>query len=163
MFIVFKLSVVLISIMLSYNVTWAGEADFIDLGKSVNRNWILSYDQKGVEKAKDEERYSVLVRLVLSDEGIKAFRESFESSVKEAEEKAGSKVEHKDDLFETLVKAEQQLYYYHIDCKAKEYKRTPAGGGGGFVQVFKIKEGTAEEALYNKLCKGSDTKDNTQK
>lgn len=121
-------------------------------GKTRNDNFLMYYDSSSLKHI-DKDAVSIDVKEELSEKGFGHFSENFYKSLKEAEEKAGTKVENPESLLKLLARYEAKQYLVRIDCRKNEYTIPPAKGSSvNVIMVYDIEPGSAWEKIKNDVC-----------
>ena len=96
-----------------------------------------------------------MLKKELSEEGIEQFKKDFYTSLKEAEDKAGEKMQGSPEaLLNVLIKRQSREYTVEIDCVGNEIRVPPEKMAAfNFVIVDEIEPGTAPENIRNEVCK----------
>jgi len=94
----------------------------------------------------------------LSEEGVEQFKKNFYASLKEAEEKAGEKMQGPPEpLLNILIKRQTKEYEVEIDCAGNKIRWLPEKVAAfNFVIVDDIEPGTAAENIRNEVCRKGD-------
>lgn len=147
-----------IFLIISINISNAGDVGWKFVGKTKNNNFLMYYDPSSVSYANENKDFAGLkVKEELSEEGYERFKEKFYKSVKEAEEKVGKKVEDPEYWLKLLARYEAREYEAQIDCPNNEFKILPNKTSNfNFVTVNPIEAGSAEEKIKNEICKNKD-------
>ncbi|MGD0283075.1 MAG: hypothetical protein ABSB95_12020 [Dissulfurispiraceae bacterium] len=132
----------------------AGENQWKLMGKTKDKNFLVYYDTASVKHIR-KDYVSLRLKKERSAEGIEQFKKDFYASVKEAEAKAGEKVNGPvEPVMKALLERETKEYAAEIDC-AKNELRLPPGGSHTvtFTIVDDIESGTSTEKIKNEVCK----------
>jgi len=124
------------------------------MGRTKDKNFLVYYAPSSVNYI-TETYVRLTLKKELSEEGIERFKKDFSASLKEAEDKAGEKLQDSPEpLFNILIKRQTKEYTVEIDCVGNEIRVPPEKiAAFNFVIVDEIEPGTAAENIRNEVCK----------
>ena len=127
------------------------------MGKTKDKIFLEYYAPSSVNYIKPT-YVSLTLKKELSEEGIEQFKKDFYASLKEAEDKAGEKLQGSPEpLLNILIKRQTKEYTVEIDCESNEMQVLPEKMAAfNFVIVDKIEPGTAAENIRNEVCRKGD-------
>jgi hypothetical protein len=127
------------------------------MGKSKDKNFLQYYAPSSVNYIKPT-YVSLTLKKELSEEGIEQFKKDFYASLKEAEDKAGEKLQGSPEaLLNILIKRQTKEYEVEIDCASNKIQVLPERMAKfNFVIVDEIEPGTATENIRNEVCRKGD-------
>ena len=124
------------------------------MGRTKDKNFLVYYAPSSVNYI-TETYVRLTLKKELSEEGIEQFKKDFYASLKEAEDKAGEKLQGSPEaLLNILIKRQKKEYTVEIDCVGNEIRVPPEKMSAfNFVIVDEIEPGTAAENIRNEVCK----------
>jgi hypothetical protein len=124
------------------------------MGRTKDKNFLVYYAPSSV-KYITETYVRLTLKKELSEEGVEQFKKDFYASLKEAEDKAGEKMQGSPEpLLNILIKRQTREYTVEIDCVRNEIRVLPEKMAAfNFVIVDEIELGTATENIRNEVCK----------
>jgi hypothetical protein len=124
------------------------------MGKTKDKNFLEYYAPSSVNYIKPT-WVSLTLKKELSEEGIEQFKQNFNASLKEAEDKAGEKLQDSPEaLLNILIKRQTKEYTVEIDCVSNKIRVLPEKMAAfNFVIVDEIEPGTATENIRNEVCR----------
>ena len=126
------------------------------MGKTKDKNFLVYYDTGSVNYLR-KDYVSLRLKRERSEEGIEQFKKDFYASVKEAEAKAGEKVNGPvEPIMKAMLARETKESAVEIDCAKNELRVLPSTKDGvDFVIVDEIEPGTTTEKIRNEVCSES--------
>lgn len=123
------------------------------MGETKDKNFLVYYDPSSVNYITDT-YVRFMVRKERSEEGIEQFKKDFYTSLKEAEDRAGERINgDPEPLLNILLKRETKEFMVDIDCASNELRVPPAKMSAfNFVIVDEIEPGTAAEKIRDEVC-----------
>jgi len=127
------------------------------MGKTKDKNFLEYYAPSSVNYIKPT-LVSLTLKKELSEEGIDQFKKDFNASLKEAEDKAGEKLQGPPEpLLNILIKRQTKEYRVEIDCAGNKIHVLPEKMEKfNFVFFYEIEPGTATENIRNEVCRKGD-------
>ncbi len=131
----------------------AGENHWKLMGKTKDKNFLVYYDTASVNYLR-KDYVSMRLKKERSEEGIEQFKKDFYASVKEAEAKAGNKINGPvEPILQALLERETKENTVEIDCVKNELRVLPSTMNSiNFVIVEDIEPGTAADNIRNEVC-----------
>ncbi len=151
--IYFALFFLAFAVVLFSKDSGAGENHWKLMGKTKDKNFLVYYDTASVNYL-TKNNVSLRLKKERSEEGIEQFKKDFYSSVKEAEAKAGNKINGPvEPILQTLLERETKENTVEIDCVQNELRVLPSTMNSiNFVIVEDIEPGTAADNIKNEVC-----------
>ncbi len=145
----------LLFLIVSSNDTLFGQSgNWKLMGETKDKNYSVYYDTASVKQV-TASNIRLRLKKELSEAGVIKFSKDYYASLKEAEDKAESKIQGSpEELLKVLIKRQTKEYDVEIDCVKNEW-RVPSGKGGAmqFVVVDPIEQGTVIERIKKEICR----------
>ena len=127
------------------------------MGRTKDKNFLVYYAPSSVNYITATD-VGLTLKKELSEEGIEQFKKDFSASLKEAEDKAGEKLQGSPEaLLNILIKRQTKEYTVEIDCASNKIQVLPEKMAiFNFVIVDEIEPGTATENIRNEVFRKGD-------